>query len=242
MFDPITAGIGLVSALPSIVSGFQQRKAARNLKLQNTETPEEREQLGMSRQAATTARLPGIGQMQGRLGMVQAGAVQNARMGAASSSDFLASAGAADARRMQGEQDLGMRGLAYQDQSKMQLRRDLTTASNRRQKDLDTFNNTKAALTQSSATNLNNGVQTAAAFGAEARNTAMGLQGADAAGNMGQLADVGYDPMASRLPNLQMGEGSFSPPVMVSNPLGRPPGLPGMGSRRYNRLGYNPTF
>ena len=177
MLDPVSIGLGLVSSLPSIVSGFQQRNAAKNLRLQNTETPEEREMLAMSRQAANTARLPGMGQMQNRLGQIQAGAVQNARLGAASSSDFLASAGAADARRMQGEQQLMTQGLQVQDQSKGMLRRDLGMASARRQKDLDTFNNTKAALTQGSATNLNNGVQTLAAYGAEARNSYLAQNG-----------------------------------------------------------------
>lgn len=172
--DPFTLAVGGLSAIPSIISGFDQRAKANRLKLSDSTTPEEREALGMSRQAAATSRLPGMGAMQARLGMGMAGAVQNARLGAGSSSDFLASAGAADARRQQGEADLSMKGLAYQDQSNRQLRADLTTASNRRQHDLDTFNNQKAALTQGYATNLNNGVQTLGSYGALARNTYLG--------------------------------------------------------------------
>ena len=204
--DPVSIGLGLVSAVPSIISGFQQRKAARDLKLADTSTPEEREQLAMSRQAAATSRLPGMGAAENRLGQIQAGAVQNARMGAASSSDFLASAGAADARRMQGEQALQTQGLQYQDGSKRQLRADLTTASNRRQRDLDTYNNTKAALTQGSATNLNNGVQTLAAYGAQAYNMGggRGSMGPDAGAN-GDYSYPGMGRIGMYPRNLNMG-------------------------------------
>jgi hypothetical protein len=169
-FDPFTLALGGLSAIPSVIAGFQQRNAANNLKLQDTTTAAEREQLAMSRQAAATGRMPGQGAAENRLGMIQAGAVQNARLGAASSSDFLASAGAADARRMQGEQQLATQGMQYQDRSKMQLRQDLTTQSQRQQRDLDTYNQQKAALLQGSATNLNNAVQTGVAYGAQAYN------------------------------------------------------------------------
>ncbi|WP_460503410.1 hypothetical protein, partial [Hymenobacter agri] len=90
-----TAIIGLGTAGYKAYQAHQQQKKADELRLQDSSTPEEREQLAMSRQAAGTSRLLGMGGMQNRLGMVQAGALQNARLGAASGADFLAAAGAA---------------------------------------------------------------------------------------------------------------------------------------------------
>lgn len=222
MFDPVTLGLGLASAVPSVIAGFQQRKAARNLRLQDTTTAGEREQLEMSRQAAATGRMPGMGQMQNRLGMVQAGAVQNARLGAASSADFLASAGAADARRMQGEQQLATQGLQFQQQGQQQLRRDLTMQSQRQQKDLDTYNNTKAALTQGSATNLNNALQTGVSYAAQAYN--MDKNGASAGGAGGSMGNY-------QGPGVGMGSTSY-----LNQNFGPDGGVGGMG---VGRSGYN---
>ena len=174
----------------------------------------------MSRQAAATNRLPNQGQQEGRLAQVQAGAVQNAQLGAASSADFLASAGAADTRRQQGEQQLGVQGLAYNDKSRQQLRTDLTTQSNRQQHDLDVYNNTKAALTQSSATNLNNAIGTGAAYAASAYN--MGAPG------------------SQNTPPAGMGVGLGSPSYLNPN-FGPDGGVGGMGVGRagyYNMGGY----
>lgn len=175
--DPFTLGtigLGLLNSLPKIGAGLSQQRQADKLKLQSTETPEEREQLAMSRQAAATSRLPGMGQMQTRLGMGQAAALQNARLGAASGADYLAAAGAADARRQAGEADLAAKGLAYLDQSKQQLRRDLNMASQRRQRDLDTYNTQKAALTQAGAQNISAGIDSLSSYGAQALQ--MGVQ------------------------------------------------------------------
>ena len=173
-------GIGAITSIPKFVAGFSQRSQAKNLRLQDTTTPEEAEQLAMSRQAAASSRLPGMGQMQNRLGMVQAGAVQNARLGAASGADFLAASGAADARRQQGEADLGMKGLQYQGQAQQQLRGDLKTASARRQRDLDTYSANKAALLQGSATNFDNGVNQLGSYAAMGLNMAAGGAGSGA--------------------------------------------------------------
>lgn len=219
-FDPFTLALGGISAIPSVIAGFQQRAAANRLTLQDTSTAGEREQLAMSRQAAATGRMPGQGAAENRLGMMQAGAVQNARLGAGSASDFLASAGAADARRMQGEQQLATQGQAYQDQSKMQLRRDLTTQSQRQQRDLDTFNTTKAALLQGSATNLNNAVQTGASYGAQAY--LMGAPGSRNAPATPTGSTMGSD-----------GQNALGP--MYNDPTGGYPNIYNMGTGRYQR-------
>ena len=190
----VTAGLGLASSIPKFYASYQQNKQANALKLADPTTPEEREQLAMSRQAAATSRMPGQGQMENRLGMVQAGAVQNARMGAASSADFLASAGAADARQQQGEQQLGVQGQQFQAQGRLQLRSDLKMASQRRQHDLDTYNANKAALLQGSATNLDNGIGQIASYGAQALNMYENTQGtpAGAGGAGGAGGNGGY--------------------------------------------------
>ena len=76
----------------------------------DTVTPAEREMLAAQRQAAASNVLPGMGMMQNRLAQTQAATVQNARLGAGSSADFLAAGGAADATRQQGEMQLGIQG------------------------------------------------------------------------------------------------------------------------------------
>lgn len=212
------AGIGLASAVPKIIAGFSQRAQARRLKLADTTTAGEREQLAMSRQMAGSAVMPGMGAMQGRLGMVQAGAVQNARLGAASGADFLAAAGAADARRQQGEMHLGIQGQQFQQQSQMQLRRDLGVQSQRQQRDLDTYNNTKAALIEGSARNLDAGVQTLGSYAAAGLNMGAGSGAGAAAGGgpgmrgLGQYGNVGYMPGEEYGPsNLGLGMGRFRP-------------------------------
>jgi hypothetical protein len=221
-----------------LASAFGQKQKANNVKLQNTTTNGEREALAMSRQATNTSRLPGMGGAMNRLGMVQAGALQNARLGAASSSDFLASAGAADARRQQGEQQLAERGLAYQDASKQQLRRDLATQSAREQHDLDAYNAQKGALTQASNQNLASGLNTAASYGALAYNMGANM---DAAGNTGQVADMGYDPISTRTPALTGRMGITPLPTTLPGYAGRSTNFGGLGNRRYARMGYNPN-
>lgn len=233
---PLIAG-GL-QAGQQLYSALNQKKQADALKLADTTTPAEREALAMSRQAANSSQLPGMGAAQNRLGMVQAGAMNNARLGAASSSDFLASAGAADSRRQQGEQQLVMQGLNYQDKAKGQLRQDLARQSARTDRDLGAYNTQKGALIQASNQNLANGLGTAASYGAAAYN--MGMGNADAAGNTGQVADMGYDPISTRTPSLTVPTSPYTPPasLMGMGNIGR--ALPGLGNRRYARMGYNP--
>ena len=206
----VTAALGLASAGYKAFTGYQQQQKANNLQLMDTTTPEEREQLAMSRQAAASGQMPGQGVAQNRLGMVQSGALQNAQMGAASGSDFLAAAGAADARRQLGEQQLSTQSQQFQNVAKGQLRRDLTTASQRRQHDLDTYNQNKAALTSAAGTNMGAAIDTAGSFGAMGVNMyrsdnglgggQYGAQTRDAAMGEGQMDPLkigisGYRPL-----------------------------------------------
>ena len=223
--DPFTLALGGISAIPSLYAAFKQNKAANDLKLQDTATNGERENLAMSRQGAATGRLPGMGAAQDRLGMVQAGALQNAQLGATSSSDFLASAGGAAAQQAQGEQALSTQGLQYQDQQKQQLRADLNTQSQRQQHDLDVYNQQKAALTQGSAQNLNNAVQTGVGYAAQAYNMGAGLSATQA-----NAANGAYDPLTPNTPSLTMpSQGNTLPSNLPGS------NIPGMGYGRYMR-------
>jgi hypothetical protein len=189
---PIMAVMAAAQMGQQLYSSYKQNKAADELKLQDSTTAAEREQMAMSRMGASSARLPGMGYQEGRLAQVQAGAMQNARLGAGSSADYLASAGAADLRRQQGEQQLGIQGLQYQDKMRGQLRTDLSAQTRRKDRDLAAYNQEKAALTQASAENLHQAVETGASYGAMAYN---GQQG----GGMGAGGTMN-DGLYSRFP------------------------------------------
>lgn len=210
---PFTIGLGAVTTGLKLKAAYDQNQAARKLRLQNTTTPAEREQLAMSRQGASTTRQPGLGYQENRLGQIQAGAMQGARLGAGSSGDFLAVAGAADARRQQGELQLGIQGLQYRDKMQGQLRQDLSAQTRRTDRDLAAYNQEKAALTQASAENLNNAVENGASYAAMGYNQQQGY----GMGGYGTMDDGLY----SRLP----GEGK----------IGMFPRNLGMG--RFNRMG-----
>ena len=209
---PVALALGVIQMGSQLYSSYKQKKQADDTVLQNTTTPAEAEALAMSRQGANSARMPGMSAAENRLGMVQAGAMQNARLGAASSADFLASAGAADARRAQGEQTLQTQGLQYQDRMKGQLRQDLATASKRSQHDLDVYNAQKGALTQASATNLNNALGGAAAYAAEAQNEGFfGGTPNRPPGSMGVAGSAGGDGQSAVGPSYNDPNGGFAP-------------------------------
>jgi Spy/CpxP family protein refolding chaperone len=172
--------LGAVTALPKVIASVSQGQKAKNTKLQNSQPAAFLEKMALDRQAAATARLPGMSGQQTRLGQVQSGALQNARLGAASGSDFLGAASAGDSKRQAGEQQLAVSGLNYQDKSRQQLGADLTQQAAYQQHDLDTYNRTKAALTQSSAENANNAISGLASYGAAGINRSDNLSQLDA--------------------------------------------------------------
>ncbi len=164
------AALGAAQAIPKVVASVSQGRAARRLKLQDSTPAAFSEKLAMDRQAAGAARLPGQSGQLTRLGQVQAGALQSARLGAASGSDFLAAAGAADERRQQGEIQLGVQGQQLMDRNRQVLGASLQQQANYQQRDLDNYNREKAALTQSSAENANNAIAGAASYAAAGIN------------------------------------------------------------------------
>jgi hypothetical protein len=225
--------LGLATAIPKVIASVSQSKKARDLKLQNTQPAAFSEKMALDRQAAASARLPGLSGQQTRLGQVQAGALQSARLGAASGSDFLAAAGAADARRQMGEMQLGTAGLNYQDRSKQQLGVDLTQQAGYQQRDLDAYNRTKAALTQSSAENANNAISGATSY------AAAGINRADNLDELAANRAAGITP-ASTSPSLATPTGGvlglpYSAPLGVqsaSNPYAPKDSTPLYGLRR----------
>ncbi len=56
----IPLAIGAASALPALYRSFTQNRAAGRVRLQDTTTPEERESLGIARQAAASGDVPGM--------------------------------------------------------------------------------------------------------------------------------------------------------------------------------------
>jgi hypothetical protein len=242
------ATIGLATAAPKLIASIKQGIQASKVKRQDT-TPEAfKEKMALDRQAAATGRLPGLGVQQGRLGMVQSGALQSARLGAASGSDFLAAAQAADARRQMSEQQLGLQGLQYMEGSRRQLGVDLNQQAGYQQRDLDTYNRTKAALTQSSAENAANAINGLASYGAAGINRGDNLATAAASRAIGTpslgaglIAPLGINSTAaagdidlSALPDI--------PPVPGINNLQKPrryrPGL----SNSYQGLGISRPY
>lgn len=218
------ATLGAVSAIPKIFASVKQGKQARDLKITDSTPAAFTEKLQMSRQAAGTARLPGMAAQQMRLGQIQAGALQSARLGAVSGSDFLAAAGAADARRQSGELQLGAQGQAYNDKSRQQLGLDLSQQAAYQKNDLDQFNRTKAALTQSSAENANNAISSAASYAAAGINRSDNLN--EAAANRSAGLTPGYNPLM---------QGGYQAPLNTA-PLdgnGYSPSLPGLRRKRY---------
>ncbi|GAC1596722.1 MAG: hypothetical protein NVS3B25_21240 [Hymenobacter sp.] len=228
----LTTGlIGVASAAPKFFAAYKQNKQADELTKQDTTPAAFKEQMALDRQAANTARLPNQSQQEDRLAQVQAGAVQNARLGAASSSDFLASAGAADARRPQGEQQLGVQGLQYQDGMKKQLRADNTQQAAYQQHDLDTYNRTKAALTQGAAQNFDNGLGTLGSYAAQGLN--MGI----ASGTIKTPAGVAN---AAAGAGVGLGAASYNNPAFGAYPglgAGRRSGIPSFRLPRYGGQG-----
>jgi hypothetical protein len=229
------ASIGLATAAPKLIASIKQGFQASNLKRQDTTPAAFKEKLALDRQAAATGRLPGLGMQQERLGMVQSGALQSARLGAASGSDFLAAAQAADARRQMGEQQLGTQGLQYMEGSRRQLGADLTQQAAYQQQDLDTYNRTKAALTQSSAENASNAISGLASYGAAGINRGDNL--AEASANRAASSSLNVPAVvASRLPGLSGVSGiDYNLGALPSEPP--TPGIIGLPKARRIGLG-----
>lgn len=219
------AAIGAAQALPKVIASISQGAKARRVRLQDTTPAAFTEKLQMDRQAAGTARLPGLGAQQTRLGAVQAGALQGARLGAASGSDFLAAAGAADARRQQGEMQLGTMGLQYMDKSRQQLGASLQQQAAYQQHDLDNFNREKAALTQAEAENANAAIGTAASYAAAGINRQDNL--AEAAANRA-AGSPSYGSF------LNSGLGANLTPSLTPPTARRAPGLSASDSAAYD--------
>lgn len=217
--------LGLATAAPKVIASVTQGNRAKNLKLQDSTPAAFTEKLQMSRQAAGTARLPGMSAQQTRLGAVQAGALQSARLGAGSGSDFLAAAGAADQRRQMGEMQLGNQGIAYMDKSRQQLGADLQQQAAYQQRDLDNFNREKAALTQSSAENANNAIAGAASY------VAAGINRQDNLDESSANRAAGLSPAGSLL-----GAGGLTTPGLDGG--GYMPGIPGLNSRKRYRTSF----
>ncbi|GGG61365.1 hypothetical protein [Hymenobacter glacieicola] len=150
-------GAGLISGIPSLLAAGKQKRAYKNLKLQDT-TPEPfKEALALSRQNATS-QLPGLGAGQNRLAATQAGATSGLLRGSGSTAALLGGLTAGVAQRQAGEQQLGIQGEQFRQRGQDQLRRDLATQADYNTNDLNNYNKERAALKQSSNENLSRGI------------------------------------------------------------------------------------
>lgn len=203
--------LGAAQAIPKIIASYSQGAAARRLRLQDSTPAAFTEKLQLDRQAAGTGRLPGQSGQQARLGMVQAGALQSARLGAASGSDFLAAAGAADARRQAGEMQLGVMGQQTMDKNRQVLGASLDKQAAYQMRDVDNYNKEKGALTQAEAENANNAISGVASYAAAGLNRQDNLN--ESAANRA----AGYTPAAVPLgASTGLGSGIYPAPTSAA--------------------------
>ena len=164
--DPLSIASLALSVAPGLFKGitglFQ-----RGEKVQRTDTTPAAftEAMGLRRQAANGALMPGYALRANQLAQQQAASVQNARMGAASSGDFLAAAQAADARTAQGTAQLGVQNAQYHDQATRSLDQGLQKQAEYQVADNNRFNMATAALKGNGLSNIFGGLSDAASAG-----------------------------------------------------------------------------
>ena len=201
--DPLSIASLALSVAPGLfkgITGLFQRGET----VQRTDsTPAAfTEALAQRRQAANSALMPGYGQRLNALAQGQAGSVQNARLGAASSSDFLASAGAADARMAQGQQQLGVQNAQYHDQAMRALDQGLQKQAEYQATDNNRYNMATAALKGNGLSNIFGGLSDAASAGVYAMQQAKNPYDPRTTDPRYAGTSSLYDPLTPRVPKL----------------------------------------
>lgn len=151
-------GAGALQAIPSIAAGIGQGKALRRLKLQDTTPAAFKEGLALQRQAAATNTLPGQGMLQNRLAGTQAATVAAAQRAGSGASGVLATIAAANAQRMQGEQQLGAQGEAFRQAGQQRLIAMQGQQAAYQRADQQQLDAAKGALKEAAWRNITNGV------------------------------------------------------------------------------------
>lgn len=201
--DPLSIASLALSAAPGIFKGitglFQ-----RGEQVQRTDTTPAAftEALALKRQAANSALMPGYGLRSTQLAQQQANSIQNAQLGAASSSDFLASAQGADMRAAQGAQQLGVQNAQYHDQATRSLEQGLAQQAQYQVADNNRYNQAKAALQGNGLTNIFGGLSDAASAGVYAMNKGDGTYDPRNTDPRYMGSNSYYDQMTPRLPKL----------------------------------------
>lgn len=218
---PLLPIIAAAQAGYGLFKSYQQQKAADRVKVQDTRTQEERDQLGLAKQEAANPSMPGYGMYLNQAGAVQANTLQNARLGAGSGADLLAAGQAAAGQRQRFISQLGVQQQQYRTGAIGRLGQAVAYDASRQRADLDTANRTKAALIEGSDANFGNALNTGANYAAVAYNAnesaldrkAYGLQpGATTTATGG--APVGYGRSLYRStpvlnPALTLGDGQY---------------------------------
>ncbi|TGE29805.1 hypothetical protein [Hymenobacter metallicola] len=183
------AGISAAPQLLKLGQGILQGQKAKKVKVEDTQPAASKENLALLRGSAN-AQMPGYGLMEGQLAQNQAAVAGQALRAGGSSSDIMASIGAADARRQQGLANLNVQNQQYQAQGRRALSAGLLQQAAYQKADQDTASRTRAALKQASATNVFGAVDglanTGAYFGSTAgQNQVNGVGGFNLLGGSG---------------------------------------------------------
>lgn len=161
--DPYSIALSLAPGIFKGITGLFQR--GETVTHTDTTPAAFKESLALQRQRAATPTMPGEGQAMTAIAQAQAAGVRNAALGSASSADFLAAAGAADGRRAQAEQQLGVQRERYRDSATQQLQQGLAKQAQFQQDDNNRYNQATAALQGNGLSNIFGGLSDAASAG-----------------------------------------------------------------------------
>lgn len=172
--------LAAATAVPQIlkgINGISQLNKAKKVKVQDTTTPFERENMAMLRQDATSQFAPGYGLQRDQLAQGQAGVLSGALRAGGSGSDILSALSRSDAQRQQGMAALNVQNQQFQQQGRRALSAGLMQQAQRRLGDVNNANRERAALTQAGNQNIFSALEgvanTATYFGSKAGQNAL---------------------------------------------------------------------
>lgn len=166
---PVVAAVAALAAIAGKAGyGASQIAQAKKIRAKDTTPDAFKEALALTRQQAASQQVPGAGAEYNRLLQGQAAAVQQARLGAGSSADFLAASAGADGRRQQGMEKLGAMGMQYRDRATQQLGQRLAQLADFQRADQDRADQARAALRGAGQANIWGAANDGATFAAYA--------------------------------------------------------------------------
>lgn len=172
--------LAAATAVPQIlkgINGVSQLRKANKVKVIDTTTPFERENMAMLRQDAGSQLMPGYGLATDQLAQNQSNVLAGATRAGGSSSDILGALARSDAQRQSGLANLNVQNQQFQQAGRRALSMGLMQQSQRFRGDVETASRTKAALKQAGNQNLFSAVEglanTSVYFGSKAGQDAV---------------------------------------------------------------------